>query len=135
MHISHTLFRLGFLIYIFERGESQCSRWAFISVCFLGSLTLRRLNYEALRVIYSRVAIARKYLGFEMGLFFPPPTVGSQDLIKRGCCLNLTCLLRFILALCAPASSVYSHGKFTSAVPQLFSPCCLPAQSLIATFL
>lgn len=39
---------------------------------FLGSLTLRRLNYEALRVIYSRVAIARKYLGFEMGLFFSP---------------------------------------------------------------
>ena len=108
--------------------------------CFLVFFTLRRLNYEALRVIYSRVATARKYVGFEMGLFFLFFfffffTVGSQDLIKRGCCLNLTCLLRFILALCSPASSVYSHGKFTSAVPQLFSPCCLLVQSLIATFL
>lgn len=134
MHISHTLFRLGFLIYIFERGESQCSRWAFISVCFLALspcvVSTMKLYASFIPESPSRVNI----LDLKWDFFFSP-TVGSQDLIKRGCCLNLTCLLRFILALCAPASSVYSHGKFTSAVPQLFSPCCLPAQSLIATFL
>lgn len=84
---------------------------------------LRRPTVYDFRVIYSRMATLHKLLNLN-GTF----SLGSLDLIKRGCCLNfhinlLTLLYSGTLFTGFLASSVCSHAKFTSDVPQLF--CCL----------
>lgn len=117
MHIFHTLFSSVSIIF----GQHNRAWW--VRMYSIG-LSCRELVYRyklfrpAVKISVSFIPKSPQRINSSIlnGTF----SLGSQDLIKRGCCLNLTCLLCFILALCSPASSVYSHGKFTSDLSHSF---------------